>query len=323
MRNQLLPQKAATAIQSKLQTIRQNERSVADFGKEISELFSDLTISQANGNTDHYDILRPLNEKLAIKRFADGLPNSRLSTIIAARNFSTLKDAIQAAHEEEMTSNSSAQVTSMAQKPSRGFYRRPYRGQRGHQKYRGQWNNNNNKTPYRSHHQPQPSSYQKSNSRGRSSRGRYYRSSNYQRQVHTMTPSHDTSEQQHVSSGQPETESLNHFFVANYVYVSKSLNKVSIKLNNHDCNWLIDTGASISVVKNEIIQCLHILVHKGRLRINEVGGSVYSEGYAYLKLNVDGNIFKHKFYIFDKLPCKTDGILGQDFLKIIQSNFKF
>ncbi|KAI5630744.1 hypothetical protein NE865_16541 [Phthorimaea operculella] len=129
MRKHLLPQKAATAIQTKLQTTQQRERSVADYGKEISELFVDLTISQADGNSEHYEVLRPLNEKLAIKRFADGLRNSRLSTIIAARNFSTLKDAIQAAQEEDMASSSSAQVNYMYRKFPRGNgnFRRPFR----------------------------------------------------------------------------------------------------------------------------------------------------------------------------------------------------
>ncbi|XP_060809983.1 uncharacterized protein LOC132904069 [Amyelois transitella] len=76
------------------------------FGMQLSNLFVDLTISQAEGNSNKYEILKPLNEKIAIKRFADGLRNRRLSTIIAARNFNSLKDAIQAAQDEEVSSSS-------------------------------------------------------------------------------------------------------------------------------------------------------------------------------------------------------------------------
>ncbi|XP_026744743.1 uncharacterized protein LOC113506082 isoform X2 [Trichoplusia ni] len=76
------------------------------FGNQLSELFVDLTISQANGKSENYSILKPLNENIAIKKFADALRDRRLSTIIAARNFSTLKDAIQAAMDEEVTTAS-------------------------------------------------------------------------------------------------------------------------------------------------------------------------------------------------------------------------
>lgn len=109
MRRHLLPRKSSTAIQAKLQYVRQNERTVADYGKELSELFVDLTISQADGNSASYDILKPINEKYAIKRFADGLRNRRLSTIIAARNFDSLKDAIQSAQDEDVVTTSKSE----------------------------------------------------------------------------------------------------------------------------------------------------------------------------------------------------------------------
>lgn len=114
MKNVLLPKKSATAIQEKLTHMRQNDLSVRDFGKQISELFIDLTISQANGSSSSYDVLKPLNEKFAIKKFSDGLRNRRLSTIIAARDFSSLKDAIQAAQDEEVQSSTSGEILGMS-----------------------------------------------------------------------------------------------------------------------------------------------------------------------------------------------------------------
>lgn len=132
----LLSQKAATAIQSKLQNSQQNDRSIDDFGRELSELFIDLTISQANGNTDSYEILKPLNEKMAIKKFADGLRNRRLSTIIAARNFSSLKDAIQAAIDEEVTSSPSTSGTIFGiNRPKNSNYRGRGNNTRGYNKF--------------------------------------------------------------------------------------------------------------------------------------------------------------------------------------------
>lgn len=108
IKSKLLPKKSASAIQHKLFDFKQNNLSIDDFGKQISELFVDLTISQAGGDEHAFDVLRPLNEKQAIKCFADGLRNRRLSTVITARNYNTLKDAIQAAVDEDVTSSSSS-----------------------------------------------------------------------------------------------------------------------------------------------------------------------------------------------------------------------
>lgn len=47
---------------------------------------------------------------MTLKRFAHGLRNQRLSTIIASRNFKFLKDSIRAAQDEEVSFHSSPQV---------------------------------------------------------------------------------------------------------------------------------------------------------------------------------------------------------------------
>lgn len=163
LRNTLLTKKSFTAIHSRLQNATQGWRSIDQYGTELEKLFTNLTISQADGNPDSYSLLKPLNEKLAIKRFADGLSDSRLGTIIAARNYDSLKVAIQAAKDEERTAASTSTDESLMQFSRRGrgksntsnFYQgRSYsnqsRGQRGsyHQqnsrnvgKYYG--NNNN------------------------------------------------------------------------------------------------------------------------------------------------------------------------------------
>lgn len=157
MKNVLLSKKSATAIQNKLQTIRQNEASIEDYGREITKLFVDLTISQADGNEQCYNILKPHNEKIAIKRFADGLRNRRLSTIMSARNYSSLKDAVQAAQDEETsTAATTGEILGMYKKPfnhlnqsrgrsstyrgQRGGRGRPFRGQPRNQGYTNYYN---------------------------------------------------------------------------------------------------------------------------------------------------------------------------------------
>uniref|UniRef100_A0A2A4J5X7 Uncharacterized protein n=2 Tax=Heliothis virescens TaxID=7102 RepID=A0A2A4J5X7_HELVI len=82
--------------------------SIDEYGSELEQLFTDLTISQADGDSTKFVVLKPLNEKMAIKKFSDGLKNSRLSTIVAARNYDSLKDAIQGAKDEEVSTPSTS-----------------------------------------------------------------------------------------------------------------------------------------------------------------------------------------------------------------------
>ncbi|XP_072932532.1 uncharacterized protein [Epargyreus clarus] len=129
MRIHLLTQKSAPAIQSKLQMSKQNDLTIHDYGKEITEMFTELTISQSNGNTDSYKILKPINEKFAIKKFADGLRNRRLGTIITSRNYTSLKDAIQAAKDEEIgTASTSSDFMGMYHQNSKRNYFSSTRG---------------------------------------------------------------------------------------------------------------------------------------------------------------------------------------------------
>ncbi|XP_053620511.1 uncharacterized protein LOC128681024 [Plodia interpunctella] len=105
MKKHLLTAKSDVAIQAKLARTRQDNKSIADFGAEIERLMVDLTISQAGDSQEAYRVLRPLNEKYAVKKFSDGLRNQRLGTIITARNLTLLKDAIRVAEDENGTSS--------------------------------------------------------------------------------------------------------------------------------------------------------------------------------------------------------------------------
>jgi hypothetical protein len=127
MRRHLLQKKSAVAIQSRLQNSKQGHRSIEAFGNELEDLFVNLTLEQANGDSTNFDILRPLNEKMAIKRFADGLNNPRLSTIIAARQFDSLSEAIRSAIDEQtLSSNAGEHVNNFNHSRSRPFVRNNY-----------------------------------------------------------------------------------------------------------------------------------------------------------------------------------------------------
>lgn len=183
MKNNLLTKQSATALQIEMLKSRQGSQSIEEFGKKLEDLFVELTISQANGDDNAFKILRPVNEKLAIQRFTEGLRNSRLSTILAARNYSELKDVIRAAKDEELSrqgSFTSAETIFTTQ--HRGKYQPSYRG---HSRGRVLNNARQHYTPNRSF-RPMPnqisSLYHRGNNRGFTSNSRG-RGHNFERAV--------------------------------------------------------------------------------------------------------------------------------------------
>lgn len=124
----LLPKKSANSLLIQLNNVTQKDMSIDKYGEKIEELFIGLTIAQADGKPEACEVLRPINESLAIKKFADGLRNRRLSTILAARQYTDLKEAIRAAQDEELAQpQRDSTVMSMrnACSPRRGYHRPP------------------------------------------------------------------------------------------------------------------------------------------------------------------------------------------------------
>lgn len=105
------------------------------------------------------------------------------------------------------------------------------------------------------------------------------------------------------------------FFVHNEVNsLCHNINSVTITTLGVPQKWLVDTGATLSAVRCENLIARNIPYHNERICIRGIGGNVHSDGYVYLKLLVGNTEITHKFYVFKNLPCRTDGILGQDFL---------
>lgn len=180
MQKYLIQKKSAVAILSKLHSVEQGNRSIDNFGSELESLFVNLTLSQADGDSEKFNVLRPINEKIAIKRFADGLRDSRLSTIVASRQFESLPEAIRTAVDEQSMSHNYDQAIfnvrrdeNYQRKPQRQFHNRRgnYFNFRGNSQYRGNYNSKNNYyyKPFTSNaRNPSPASnYNRSRGRGR------------------------------------------------------------------------------------------------------------------------------------------------------------
>lgn len=138
MKNHLLTKKSVSALSLDLHNSKQKNRSIEEFGKSVEELMLNLTLAEADDNGNAL-LFANNNEKIAINTFANGLNDGNIRTIIKARNFSKLKDAIVTAKEEEISNiHNKHQVFS-----ARGFSQRFSRGFRNNTT-RNSGNNNNN-----------------------------------------------------------------------------------------------------------------------------------------------------------------------------------
>lgn len=110
------------------------------------------------------------------------------------------------------------------------------------------------------------------------------------------------------------------FGTKNIILSCNNVGYVNIKSHNHySYQLLVDTGASISVIKYKQILDQNIPIHIEKTLVNGIGGKVQAIGYAYLRLVIGNQTLQHKFYVFKTLPCKGSGILGQDFLSKYKS----
>lgn len=146
-RDRLLTKKSFTAIQNQIQLLNQGFRSIDEYGSQLENLLMQLNISQADGNADACAVLKPINEKMVIKKFTDGLRSEKLSTVIAARNYTSLQDAIQAAKDESIPSSSMAESAEVMRMSStfRGRYNNRFSKFRGQNRGHGNQNYNTNK----------------------------------------------------------------------------------------------------------------------------------------------------------------------------------
>ncbi|KAF5304193.1 hypothetical protein FQR65_LT18887 [Abscondita terminalis] len=62
----LISKQSTSALSVKLNSVRQGNKTIEEFGKTVEELLVNLTISQADGNDDALKILKNVNEKIAI-----------------------------------------------------------------------------------------------------------------------------------------------------------------------------------------------------------------------------------------------------------------
>jgi hypothetical protein len=227
MKTYLLTKKSASSLLSQLSNITQRDMSVKEFGDAIEDMFVNLTISQANNNENAYEILRPLNESMAVKRFADGLRNRRLGTVISARDYGNLKDAIRAAEDEESAQRPSQSILfnyvnrgKSNYRPGPNYQGYVNRGHRGYYSHRGTsvgrgtfgqrgYQYHSNRYMHQPHHYRPPLAPYR-NPRGRFGSNRAYRGGRgNHHQIYSATSGGSNNTHSSEINTPPENETLN------------------------------------------------------------------------------------------------------------------
>lgn len=186
IRDNYVTKKSATTLSMQLHQARQLNKSVTEFGQEIEQLLSDLTLSQAGDDDNLLISLRGVNEKIAINSFCNGVRNHDLRTILKSRNCKSLKDVISVALDEERNKPSSSNMFyfNKSSNNNQGFQFRSGRGSRNrgqlracrpfnHNRggnFRGSYNQYSNSNP---NNQSNKSNLNNFNQRGNRSRGRF------------------------------------------------------------------------------------------------------------------------------------------------------
>ena len=102
------------------------------------------------------------------------------------------------------------------------------------------------------------------------------------------------------------------------------MNCVRMKYGENELLFLMDTGASISVIFSKFLQNNDSINTSRKIIINGIGGSSKSLGSVNLSLNLEDNEFKHEFLVMNDFGCGVNGIIGSDFFikKNATNNFE-
>lgn len=126
------------------------------------------------------------------------------------------------------------------------------------------------------------------------------------------------------------TKIISTSFFEHKILTCQGLECVQFKVGNNVCSFLIDTGATLSVIhKSKVPQ--YITLQSDDTVIKGIGGNIHSHEQACLTLYHyssqtksssynDSTQFNFVFHVLNKMPCQADGIIGLDFLRTFNAD---
>lgn len=92
------------------------------------------------------------------------------------------------------------------------------------------------------------------------------------------------------------------------------MNYVRFTYNSIEQLFLIDTGATVSVIFSDILASNSVIDKTEQVIINGIAGSTKAIGATNIPLSCQNNKIYHKFLVVNNINCDISGIIGIDFL---------
>lgn len=97
----------------------------------------------------------------------------------------------------------------------------------------------------------------------------------------------------------------------------KGLSYVLVSINEKNLRFLVDTGASISLIRYDCLPSNFTFTGE-TVQLKGITGNISNKGIVKLNILIGHFQKQHKFCVIDNIECSVDGILGIDFFQ--QSN---
>lgn len=104
---------------------------------------------------------------------------------------------------------------------------------------------------------------------------------------------------------------------------AKGLSCVYVSIGEDKFKFLLDSGASISLIKFSKLPKIADLITNRRVTLYGVEGVIENRGLVYLDISANELEKKQRFCVIDTIVCDVDGILGLDFLREIDGVVDF
>lgn len=102
------------------------------------------------------------------------------------------------------------------------------------------------------------------------------------------------------------------FFVTN---PRNSLSRIKFYSNNTEIHFVVDSGASCSLLSHDLLPAYAKIDKKDIIRIRGISGYIYSLGSIHILLRYENSEFLTKFHVVNNLPPHVPGLLSTDFLR--------
>lgn len=103
-----------------------------------------------------------------------------------------------------------------------------------------------------------------------------------------------------------------------------SLNYIEVTYNSKTKLWLLDTGATLSVIFDSEIPKNQFVDTSNILKVNGISGSTHTQGVAELAINIGERTINHSFHVMQRnIKSAYAGILGAEWFIRFQASINF